>query len=150
MASVAPSRRATWRDYLVLTKPKVISLLLFTTVGAMFIAAEGFPGLVPLLGLIVGGAMSAGATGAFNLVYDRDIDGRMKRTAKRPTVTHVVPSRDALLFAAALTLLSFLISWASSNVLAALLSALSVVMLGAPSSAHRSVPGLVPGRLERA
>lgn len=122
MASVAPARRATWRDYLVLTKPKVISLLLFTTVGAMFIAAEGFPGLVPLLGLIVGGAMSAGAAGAFNMVYDRDIDGRMKRTAKRPTVTHVVPSRDALLFAAALTLLSFLIIWASSNVLAALLS----------------------------
>lgn len=122
MATLTPSRRATWRDYLVLTKPKVISLLLLTTVGAMFIAAEGFPGLVPLLGLIVGGAMSAGAAGAFNMVYDRDIDGRMKRTATRPTVTHVVPTRDALLFAVALTLLSFLIIWAASNVLAALLS----------------------------
>jgi heme o synthase len=122
MSSASLTRRATWRDYLVLTKPKVISLLLLTTVGAMFIAAQGFPGIVPLLGVIVGGAMSAGAAGAFNMVYDRDIDGRMKRTATRPTVTHVVPMRDALLFAGALTVLSFLIIWASSNLLAALLS----------------------------
>jgi len=122
MASDVLTRRATWRDYVVLTKPKVISLLLLTTVGAMFIAASGFPGLIPLVGLIVGGAMSAGAAGAFNMVYDRDIDGRMKRTASRPTVTHVVASRDALLFALALTVLSFLIIWAASNLLAALLS----------------------------
>ncbi len=122
MAGTLPVRRATWRDYLVLTKPKVISLLLLTTVGAMFIAASGFPGLVPLIGLIVGGAMSAGAAGAFNMVYDRDIDGRMKRTALRPTVTDVVPSRDALVFAVTLTVLSFLVIWASSNLLAALLS----------------------------
>jgi len=122
VAGTLPVRRATWRDYLVLTKPKVISLLLLTTVGAMFIAASGFPGLVPLIGLIVGGAMSAGAAGAFNMVYDRDIDGRMKRTALRPTVTDVVPSRDALVFAVTLTVLSFLVIWASSNLLAALLS----------------------------
>ena len=123
MATVAATpRRATWRDYLVLTKPKVISLLLFTTVGAMFIAARGFPGVIPLLGILLGGYMSAGAAGAFNMVYDRDIDGRMKRTAGRPTVTDVVPTRDALVFAGVLTVLSFVIIWASSNLLAALLS----------------------------
>ncbi|MEX2501881.1 MAG: heme o synthase [Trueperaceae bacterium] len=114
--------RATWRDYVVLTKPKVISLLLFTTVGAMFIAAGGWPGLVPLLGLLVGGYMSAGAAGVFNMIYDRDIDVRMKRTAKRPTVTQVVPTLHAAIFAVAQTVASFAVIWAASNLLAALLS----------------------------
>jgi protoheme IX farnesyltransferase len=117
-----PRVRATWRDYVVLTKPKVISLLLLTTVGAMFIAARGFPGWLGLLGILVGGYMSAGAAGVFNMVYDRDIDVRMKRTASRPTVTSVVSSRNALLFAALLTFGSFVVIALSTNVLAALLS----------------------------
>ncbi len=120
--AIASVRRATWRDYLVLTKPKVISLLLLTTVGAMFIAARGFPGWIPLLGLLVGGYMSAGAAGVLNMIYDGDIDGRMKRTSLRPTVTQVVSTRDALLFAVVLTVLSFVVIWAASNLLAALLS----------------------------
>ncbi|HEX7005243.1 MAG TPA: heme o synthase [Trueperaceae bacterium] len=114
--------RATWRDYLTLTKPRVISLLLLTTVGAMFIAARGFPGWLPLFGLLVGGYMSAGAAGVYNMIYDRDIDKRMRRTSRRPMVTHVVSTRNAILFAVALTLLSFVIIAAVSNVLAALLS----------------------------
>ena len=118
----APTAKATWRDYVTLTKPKVISLLLFTTVGAMFVAARGFPGLVPLLGVLVGGYMSAGAAGVFNMVYDSDIDVRMRRTAKRPTVTSVISNSHALLFAAVLTLGSFAIIALTSTVLAALLS----------------------------
>lgn len=118
----AGPRRATWRDYLILTKPKVISLLLLTTVGAMFIAEGGFPGWVPLIGILVGGFMSAGAAGVYNMVYDRDIDVRMKRTAKRPMVTQVVSTRHALLFGVALTLASFLIITVTTNVTAALLS----------------------------
>jgi protoheme IX farnesyltransferase len=114
--------RSSWRDYLTLTKPKVISLLLLTTIGAMFIAARGFPGLWPLLGMLVGGYMSAGAAGVFNMVYDRDIDARMKRTAGRPTVTSKVTSKDALVFATVLTVLSFVIIALTSNLLAALLS----------------------------
>jgi len=114
--------KATWRDYVTLTKPKVISLLLLTTVGAMFIAAKGFPGLVPLIGVLIGGYMSAGAAGVYNMIYDRDIDVRMKRTAKRPTVTSVIPVKNALIFAITLTVLSFVIITATSNVLAALLS----------------------------
>ena len=117
-----PGVRASWRDYVVLTKPKVISLLLLTTVGAMFIAARGFPGWLGLLGILVGGYMSAGAAGVFNMVYDRDIDVRMKRTANRPTVTSVVSSRNALTFAALLTFGSFIVIALSTNVLAALLS----------------------------
>ena len=121
-SATLPITRATWRDYVTLTKPRVISLLLLTTVGAMFIAAEGFPGWIPLLGLLIGGYMSAGAAGTYNMVYDADVDGRMRRTAARPTVTRVVPTRDALRFAVALTIASFVIIWASSNLLAALLS----------------------------
>lgn len=114
--------KATVRDYLTLTKPRVISLLLVTTIGAMFIAAKGFPGWWMLLGLSVGGFMSAGAAGVYNMIYDRDIDVRMKRTSKRPMVTQVVSTRNALVFAIALTVLSFVIIALSSNVLAALLS----------------------------
>lgn len=116
------SKRPTWRDYLTLTKPKVISLLLFTTIGAMFIAARGLPQPLMLLGLLIGGYMSAGAAGVYNMIYDRDIDAKMKRTAKRPTVTAVIPSQHALIFAIALTLGSFVIIALASNLLAALLS----------------------------
>ena len=122
MTVAATTPKATWRDYLTLTKPKVISLLLLTTVGAMFVAARGFPGLLPLLGVLFGGYMSAGAAGVYNMIYDRDIDLRMKRTAQRPTVTAVIPVKNALLFAISLTVGSFLIITAVSNVLAALLS----------------------------
>ncbi len=121
-APVSSPARATWRDYVTLTKPKVISLLLLTTVGAMFIAARGFPGWLPLLGILLGGYMSAGAAGVFNMVYDRDIDVRMKRTAQRPTVTSVVSSRAALLFGTVLTFGSFALITLTTNVLAALLS----------------------------
>jgi len=121
-AAPAVVRPATWRDYLALTKPRVISLLLLTTVGAMFIAAEGYPGTWMLLGILLGGYMSAGAAGVYNMVYDRDIDGRMRRTAMRPTVTNVVPTGRALVFAVTLTLASFGLIWAAGNLLAALLS----------------------------
>ena len=121
-ATTPATPRATWRDYVTLTKPKVISLLLFTTVGAMFVAARGFPGFLPLIGVLIGGYMSAGAAGVFNMVYDRDIDVRMSRTAKRPTVTTVISSKRALIFGTLLTLGSFITIALTSTVLAALLS----------------------------
>jgi len=121
MNADAPAR-ASWRDYLILTKPKVISLLLLTTVGAMFIAADGWPGWLPLLGILIGGYMAPGAAGVFNMVYDSDLDGRMKRTAKRPTVTQVIPTQRAVAFGVALTLGSFLVLWLTTNLLAALLA----------------------------
>ena len=117
-----PAARSSWRDYVTLTKPRVISLLLLTTVGAMFMAARGFPGWLPLLGLLVGGYMSAGAAGVYNMIYDRDIDAGMKRTALRPTVTRVVPTINAVVFAVALTVLSFVLIALSTNLLAAALS----------------------------
>ena len=114
--------KATWRDYLTLTKPKVISLLLFTTIGAMFIAAKGFPGWIALIGVLIGGYMSAGAAGVYNMIYDIDIDKKMKRTAKRPLASSLISTKNALIFAIAQTILSFLIIGLASNWLAALLS----------------------------
>lgn len=121
------TERPTYRDYIILTKPKVISLLLFTTLAAMFIAAKGWPGTVLFIAVALGGYMSAGAANAINMVIDRDIDGRMKRTSTRPTVTQKIPSRDALYFSFALILLSFGILWGAANLLAALLSLAGLV-----------------------
>ncbi len=120
---ISPSKaKATWQDYLSLTKPKVISLLLFTTIMAMFIAAKGSPSLISLIGVFIGGYMSAGAAGVYNMIYDRDIDKRMVRTSKRPVVTDLIPVKNAVIFALSLTFLSFLFIALSSNILAALLS----------------------------
>jgi protoheme IX farnesyltransferase len=121
--------RPTWRDYVVLTKPRVISLLLFTTLAAMFIAQDAAHRVTPLLFLAValGGYMAAGAANAINMVIDRDIDVRMARTAKRPTVTQKIPSRDALMFGLGMAFGSFALLWAAANILAALLSLAGLV-----------------------
>ncbi len=121
-APAAVHARAGWRDYLALTKPKVISLLLFTTVTAMFMAARGWPGLQLLLVVSVAGYASAGSAGVFNMVIDRDIDLRMARTAKRPTSSGLIPLRDAALFGALLQLGSFLALWVWGTPLAAWMS----------------------------
>lgn len=118
---------ATWRDYVLLTKPRVISLLLFTTLAAMFIAAGGWPGTGLFLAVALGGYLSAGAANAINMVIDRDIDGRMERTAKRPTVTQKIPSRSALVFGLGLALVSFTLLWAAANLLSAMLALAGLV-----------------------
>ncbi|GIW31252.1 MAG: hypothetical protein KatS3mg071_1426 [Meiothermus sp.] len=122
VVSIASTERATWRDYFWLTKPRVISLLLFTTLAAMFIAAGGWPGLGLFLVVFVGGYMAAASANVFNMVIDRDIDGRMKRTAQRPTVTDKISSREATLFATVLMLLSFVLLWWGANLTTALLA----------------------------
>ena len=113
---------ATWRDYLTLTKPKVISLLLFTAVCPMFMAARGLPPWLPLLGVLVGGYMATGGAGVFNMVLDRDIDGKMRRTANRPLVTGVVTVRNAVVFGFLLSVGAFLVLWLTANLLTALLA----------------------------
>lgn len=113
--------------YIALTKPRVISLLLFTTMAAMFMAARGWPGITLFVAVFIGGYMSAGAANAINMVIDRDIDRTMKRTSKRPTVTQAIPSRDALLFAFAMALGSFAILWIAANLLTAMLALAGLV-----------------------
>jgi protoheme IX farnesyltransferase len=124
----APCRvpSAGWRDYLALTKPRVISLLLLTTLAAMFIAAGGETGLVPSFGLCVavglGLYMAAGAANAINMVLERDLDLAMGRTASRPTVTETIPPANALWFAFVLMIGSFALLWWSANLLSAFLA----------------------------
>ncbi len=89
MIAALALRAASWRtlaaDYLEMTKPKVQSLLLFTTVTTMYVAGDPSPGLVVLTCL--GGALSAGGAGAINHALDRDLDAVMKRTADRPVAS---------------------------------------------------------------
>ena len=123
MPHVEPLRgRDAVRAYIALTKPRVISLLLFTTVAAMFIAKGGWPGGWLLIAVTIGGYCAAGSANAINMVYDRDIDVRMERTAKRPTVTAEIPASHALIFAAALAAISFGLLTYAANVLAAIMA----------------------------
>jgi heme o synthase len=96
---------AVWRrarPYVALTKPRIIELLLVTTVPAMFLAAGGWPGGWPLFATLVGGTLTAGAANAFNMVWDRDIDERMARTHGRPIPSGQVSVAAALVFAGVL------------------------------------------------
>ena len=113
---------ASWRDYVALTKPRIISLLLFTTLAAMFIAARGWPGLGLFVAVAVGGYMMAGAANTINMVIDRDLDVRMARTAQRPTVTQTIPAGKAMIFALGLATASFALLWGVANLLTAMLA----------------------------
>ena len=122
----AAQGKAHLMDYVALTKPRVISLLLFTALAALF-AAGGWPGWKVFLAVLFGGYAAAGAANAINMVIDRDIDARMPRTAKRPTVTRRVSSRNALAFAMALATASFLVLLWGANLLAAVLALAGLV-----------------------
>ncbi|MBI5707522.1 MAG: protoheme IX farnesyltransferase [Armatimonadetes bacterium] len=121
-SALAPTRKELAKAYVALTKPRVISLLLFTTLAAMFIAGGGWPGFWLFLSVAVGGYLAAGSANAINMVIDRDIDGFMKRTASRPTVTQVIPSNKALGFGLITGAASFAILWAGANLLTAVLA----------------------------
>jgi len=107
------------KAYVALTKPRVISLLLFTAGAAMFAAKGGWPGFIPFMAVMFGGYFSAGAANAMNMAIDSDIDGRMKRTSKRPTVIHSISTTSVLYFSLFLTIASFAILWAGANLWAA-------------------------------
>jgi protoheme IX farnesyltransferase len=92
--------------YVGLTKPRVIELLLLTTVPVMFFADRGVPELGLVLATVVGGTLSAGSASAYNCVYDRDIDEQMRRTRRRALPRHIVTARAALVFATVLAVLS--------------------------------------------
>jgi protoheme IX farnesyltransferase len=118
--AAAPPRAQVLRDYVALTKPKVQSLLLLTTITTMYVAGDPSPGLV--LVTLLGGALSAGGAGAVNHWYDRDIDLQMERTADRPVPSGRVSPRAALLFGCALAALSVVVLAVFANPLAAALS----------------------------
>jgi protoheme IX farnesyltransferase len=123
-----PDRRRTVAAYLALTKPRIIELLLVTTVPVMFLAERGVPSLWLVLATLVGGTLSAGAANTFNSVYDRDIDRLMHRTSNRPMVTGEIEPRAALLFGAVLTVVSTVWFALVVNVLSAVLSLLAIAL----------------------
>ncbi|MGZ8631857.1 MAG: heme o synthase [Actinomycetota bacterium] len=108
--------------YFRLTKPRIIVLLLITTVPAMVLAEGGFPSLWLVLATLVGGSLAAGAANAINMYLDRDIDEVMRRTRSRPLPAHQVPAERALAFGFWLGAFSFLFLGVTVNVLAATLS----------------------------
>jgi protoheme IX farnesyltransferase len=107
--------------YVALTKPRIIELLLVTTVPTMVVAEQGMPALWLMAATVVGGALAAGGANAINMYVDRDIDAVMNRTKGRPLVTGVVTPRAALTFAIAIEALAFLWLWVVVNPLSAVL-----------------------------
>ena len=115
------------RSYIALTKPRVIELLLVTTVPVMVLAERGIPNLWLVLATVVGGALSAGSANAYNMFIDRDIDEHMGRTSARPLVTGEISGAAALVFASALGVGSVMWLWAFTTPLAALLSLAAIL-----------------------
>ncbi len=118
----ATAAKSTLRAYVELTKPRIIELLLVTTVPAMAVAAAGWPGTWVVIATLIGGTLSAGGANAINQVVDRDIDEKMRRTRRRPMPTDRIEPRHALLFGATLGTAGFAWLWATTNLLAAALS----------------------------
>ncbi|KAA9135074.1 heme o synthase [Microbacterium caowuchunii] len=98
-SGVRPTLGRKIRAYITLTKPRVLELLLVTTVPVMILAQGGFPNLWLVLATVIGGSMSAGSAATFNMYLDRDMDAHMQRTENRPLVTGEVTPRGALIFA---------------------------------------------------
>lgn len=120
--AVAPPRLGVLTDYLSLTKPRIIVLLLVTTLGAMVVAADGWPGWPLVLATLLGGALASGAGNALNCYLDRDIDALMGRTVWRPLPSGALAPAQALAFGLALAALSFLVLDLWVNLLAAVLA----------------------------
>jgi protoheme IX farnesyltransferase len=115
------------RAYVELTKPRIIELLLTTTVPAMILAADGWPGTWLVAATLIGGTLSAGGANTINQVVDADIDRVMRRTRSRPLPTDRVKSRNALFFGTALGFAGFIWLLVTVNLPAAILSTLALL-----------------------
>ena len=116
------SRRERVAGYVALTKPRIIELLLVTTVPTMFVAERSVPSVWLMVATVVGGSLAAGGANAVNMVVDRDIDGLMERTMHRPLVRGVMSPRAALTFAVVIEVVAFAWLLTTVNLLSALLA----------------------------
>lgn len=114
--------RSRLAAYLALTKPRIIELLLVTTVPTMVVAQRGMPEAWLVVATLVGGTLAAAGANATNMVIDRDIDSVMERTRARPLVTGEITPRNALVFAVALEALAAVVLWITVNPLSAVLA----------------------------
>lgn len=115
------------RNYIALTKPRVIELLLVTTVPTMILAQGGLPSWSLVALTLVGGSLAAGSANALNCVYDRDIDVVMYRTKNRPIATGEITPRRGLVFGIALGVLSLALFVTLVNVLSAVLALAAIL-----------------------
>ncbi len=126
LSAVDPVRHLSLRSkvgaYVALTKPRIIELLLVTTLPTMIVAQRGLPPIWLILATLLGGTLAAGGANAINMVVDRDIDKVMHRTRNRPLVTGALAPRDALVFAITLEVVAFVELWAWVNLLSAALA----------------------------
>ena len=143
---------AVVRAYVALTKPRIIELLLVTTVPAMMLAAGGWPSWRLLVATLVGGTLAAGAANVFNCWYDRDIDRLMHRTERRPLPMGEISPRGALVFGVVLTVVSTLLLATTTTLLAAGLAlgaigyyAVIYTMVLKRHTRHSTLFGGVPG-----
>jgi protoheme IX farnesyltransferase len=121
--------RSTWRtmrDYVAITKPRIIELLLVTAIPTMILAARGWPQPVTAAAVIVGGMLAAAGANAYNSVYDRDIDAMMARTHSRPVATGAVSVRGGIILATTLSVASVVVLAVLANVLAAALAVVAI------------------------
>jgi heme o synthase len=126
LTSVELTRRPTLAShvgaYVALTKPRIIELLLVTTLPTMIVARRGIPSVALMAATLLGGTLAAGGANAINMFVDRDIDKVMHRTRNRPLVTGAMAPRNALIFAVSLEILAFVELWAWVNPLSAVLA----------------------------
>jgi protoheme IX farnesyltransferase len=126
LTSVEPTHRPTVMAqvgaYVALTKPRIIELLLVTTLPTMIVARRGLPSIWLMVATLIGGTCAAGGANAINMFVDRDIDKVMHRTRNRPLVTGAMAPRNALIFAVALEGIAFAELWAWVNLLSAVLA----------------------------
>jgi len=123
VALVHPGPKARIGGFVALTKPRIIELLLVTTLPTMVVAQRGVPPVWLMVATLAGGALAAGGANAINMWHDRDIDAVMKRTSSRPLVTGLIQPTEALVFALCLELAAFLLLWRTVNLLSAVLAA---------------------------
>ena len=114
--------RQVVRDYITLTKPRVVSLLLVTALAGMLVAQQGWPGTELVIAVLVGGYLAAGGANAINMWFDRDIDAEMYRTRQRPIPAGRVRPGSALAYGTVLNALAFILIATVANLLAAALT----------------------------
>jgi protoheme IX farnesyltransferase len=136
------TRRDVLSAYVALTKPRVIELLLVTTLPTMVLAAGGFPSPWLVLATLVGGALAAAAANVLNCYLDRDIDAVMHRTKRRPTVTGIVSPAATLTFGAVLGVVSLAFLWFAVNPLSAVFAAgaIAIYVVGYTMVLKRRTP----------
>ncbi|AZI59489.1 protoheme IX farnesyltransferase [Nakamurella antarctica] len=113
--------------YVALTKPRIIELLLITTIPSMIAAERQVPSLGLALATLVGGTLAAGSANALNMVVDADIDAKMRRTRTRPLARHMVPTRNALIFGIVLGIFASAFLWVTANLFAAVLAVVAIL-----------------------